>query len=179
MNNGIIGVIAQIFGALAVIVALFIFIFKSRKVILTAKLTDDVLWSVYYFLTGGMTAGALNCVGVVREIVFYNREKKWASSRLWLYGFLAVTAAAGVLTWEGMSSVFAMLGMILAVFSFWCSDPILICSLSIPSELSWLIYNIIHDAKFGIVSSSVAVLSAVVGLILKLTAKKREEKKDG
>ena len=173
MDLDIIGVAAQIFGALAIAVALFIFIFRSRKVILLAKLTDDALWAAHYLLIGGYTATALNCVGVVREIVFYNREKKWASSRLWLYLFLALAFAAGLLTWEGVSSLPAMMGMILAVFSFWCRDPLLICSLSIPSEMCWLCYNIFHQSMPGMISSSVAILSAVIGLVRNIRAKKR------
>ena len=173
MNNSIVTLAAQIIGGLAVVAALFIFISKSRKIILTTKLTADVLWTLHYLLIGGFTAAALNVIGIFREIVFYNREKKWASSKVWLYVFLGLTVLSSVLTWEGPASLLAMAGMILAVFSFWNKDPLYICLLSIPSEMSWLIYNIIHHSVPGIISSSLAMVSMAIGIYRNLKGRKK------
>ena len=87
MNAGTVQIIATAASALAIIISLFIFISRSRRVILATKLTDDALWMIYYFLigtiNGNYTAGMMNIIAFAREIVFYNRDKKWASSRLW------------------------------------------------------------------------------------------------
>ena len=171
----IISTAGLVFGVLAVAVALFIYLSRSRRVILLTKLTDDILWAVHYLLIGGFTATALNLIGVVREIVFFNRGKKWASSKIWLYVFLAAVIVAGILTWEGYPSLLALAGMIFAVFSFWCKAPLLICCLSIPSELCWLCYNIIHASVPGMISSNIAILSAVIGIIRNLRAEKTEK----
>ncbi len=172
MNSSIISLLGQIVGGAAVVAALFIFVSRSRKIILTTKLTADVLWTAHYLLIGGYTAACLNVIGVFREIVFYNREKKWASSRIWLYVFLGLTVAASLLTWEGPQSLLAMTGMILAVFSFWCRDPLHICLLSIPSEMSWLVYNILHRSVPGMISSSLAMVSMGIGIYRNLKARK-------
>ena len=52
MSGGIYYTVTQAVCAAAIAVSLFVFISRSRRVILAAKLTDDVLWMTYYFMIG-------------------------------------------------------------------------------------------------------------------------------
>ena len=178
MDAEIIRIIASVSSALAIIISLFIFISRSRRVILATKLSDDVLWMIYYFLmgtiNGNYTAGMMNIIAFAREIVFYNRDKKWASSRLWLYFFLALAAAFCAFTWTGLVSALPSLGTGLYVTAFWMKDPHRIRLISLPAQILWLIYNIIIGAVFGIIGSVIPLVSITIGLIRDHLVKKSE-----
>ena len=168
--------IAQIIGFIAVGFSLFIYISLSRRTILVCKLTDDVLWAVHYMMIGGYTAGALNIMALFREIVFCNRGKKWASSRLWLYFFLGVTCVSSLISWEGPISLMPMVGSLCSVVSLWMKDPFKIRLLAVPAQVLWLIYNIIHGSPAAITGTVIAIVSITVGFVrdFRVAREKRE-----
>ncbi|MGI6744378.1 MAG: YgjV family protein [Eubacteriales bacterium] len=178
MNSETLALIAKIIGYIAVSLALFVYISKSRKVILATKLSNDVLWATHYILIGGWSGAALNIMAIGRETVFYFKEKKWASSRVWLYVFLALTWLSCFLTWEGPQSLLPMAGTSFAVVSFWCSDPLKVRLLAIPAQILWLIYGILHMTVPGIIGSSISLISILIGLAgdyLRYRRKENEE----
>ena len=99
-----------------------------------------------------------------RETVFYNKDKKWASSRLWLYLFVALTIGSSLMTWEGPLSLLPMTGSCCAVISFWCTKPLHIRLLAIPAQLLWLIYGILHMSLPSITSNIIALTAIGIGL---------------
>ena len=165
MNSETLALAARLIGYVAVALALFVYISKSRKVILATKLSNDVLWAAHYILIGGWSGAALNIMAIGRETVFYFKEKKWASSRVWLYVFLVLTWVSCILTWEGPQSLLPMAGTSFAVMSFWCSDPLKVRLLAIPAQILWLIYGIIHMTIPGIIGSSISLVSILIGLV--------------
>ena len=155
---------AQILGIIGICLSFFIYIVRRRSSILLTKFTSDVIWAAHYILIGAYSGAALNILAMARETVFYNKEKKWASSRIWLYLFCALTMLSGFLTWEGPSSLLPSIGSVCAVISFWCTKPIHIRLLAGPAQLLWTIYNIVHRSLTGGISSGLSLLSVLIGL---------------
>ena len=155
---------AQIFGIIGICLSFFIYIVRLRASILLCKFTADVIWAVHYLLIGAYSGAALNVLAMARETVFYNKTKKWASSRFWLYLFATLTMLSGVFTWEGPISLLPSIGSVCAVISFWCTKPIHIRLLAAPAQALWTIYNILHHSLTGGISSSLALLSVLIGL---------------
>lgn len=156
---------AQIFGIAGIAMSFFIYIVRKRSSILLCKFTSDVIWAVHYILIGAWSGAALNVLAMARETVFYNKEKKWASSRFWLYLFCTLTMLSGFLTWEGPSSLLPSVGSVCAVISFWCTKPINIRLLAAPAQALWTIYNIVHGSLTGGISSGLSLLSVIIGLV--------------
>ncbi|MGN1345941.1 MAG: YgjV family protein [Eubacteriales bacterium] len=167
-------VVAQIAGILGTTVIVFSFIARKRRAILLYKFIADLLWMVHYLLIGAYSGAALNVLALGRETVFYNKDKKWASSRFWLYLILILTVGSCVLTWEGALSLLPMLGSICAVISFWCTKPLHIRLLAIPAQGLWLIYGILHHSLPGIASNLIALTSIGIGLYRDVRAMQRE-----
>ena len=56
-----------------------------------SKLLSDVIWFLYYFSLSAYSGAAIAVIGMIRELVFINREKKWAKHPIWLIFFLALS----------------------------------------------------------------------------------------
>jgi len=155
---------AQILGVVGIAMSFFIYIARKRSSILLCKFSCDVIWAAHYFLIGAWSGAALNVLAMARETVFFNKDKKWASSKLWMYLFAGLTLLSGILTWEGPSSLLPAVGSVCAVISFWCTKPLNIRLLAIPAQGLWTIYNIIHRSLTGGISSGLQLISVLLGL---------------
>lgn len=177
-TGGAVNTIAQIIGVVAVAVSCVIFLGRKLRTILISKFTADVLWFLYYFLIGAYSGAALNVLALGRESVFYNKEKKWASHRFWLFLFLILTIASCLMTWEGPISLLPMIGSCSAVVSFWCTKPIHIRLMAIPAQVLWLIYGIVHFSLPGFICNTMALVTIGIGLWQDVRESKRENVND-
>ena len=162
--SAVLNLVAQITGIVGTAMCFFMFVARKRRTILLGKFTCDVLWTMHYGLIGAYSGAALNVLAMGRETVFYNKDKKWASSRIWLYLFVGLTIASSLLTWEGWLSLLPMTGSCCAVISFWCTKPLHIRLLAIPAQLLWLIYGILHMSLPSITSNIIALTAIGIGL---------------
>lgn len=177
-TGGAVNTIAQIIGVVAVAVSCVIFLGRKRRTILISKFTADVLWFLHYFLIGAYSGAALNVLALGRESVFYNKEKKWASHRFWLFLFLILTIASCLMTWEGPISLLPMIGSCSAVVSFWCTKPIHIRLMAIPAQVLWLIYGIVHFSLPGFICNTMALVTIGIGLWQDVRESKMENVND-
>ena len=138
---------AEVIGIIGVALSLFIYISKNRKHIVVAKFASDIVWLMNYLLLGAYTGVVLNVIAMGRECVFYHRgEKKWASHRIWLYIFVALTLVSPLV--ELASRTFTPLSIIPAIGS---------------AYTPWLIYNICIGSIAASISSAFTLVSALVG----------------
>lgn len=157
--------IAQILGALGVGLSLFIFSASRRKTILICKFSGDVLWFFHYLLIGATSGAATNIVNMMREVVFYHKDKKWASHKGWLALFICLNVASSLLTWEGPISILPMLGCCCTVISLWCTKPLHIRLVATPGMIFWLLYGIFHGSVTGILNNSISLISIAIGFV--------------
>ncbi len=175
--------IGEIIGIVAILEGFLIFLSSKREKILLYKFISDAFWTVNQLLLGGYTGAFLNALGMGREAVFYNRDKrKWASSPLWLWFFLAVTAASPIVSMvsgkEGAYALLPALGSIFAVIGFYSRNPAFTRSISFLANGLWLVYNIwIHNYSAS-VSGVILLLSAAVGTVHAWRQKRRSEKQE-
>ncbi len=167
-------IIAQTAGVIGTTMIFFSFIARKRRNILLCKFTADILWMIHYLLIGAYSGAALNVLALGRETVFYNKEKKWASSKFWLYFIIALTVGSCLLTWEGPLSLLPMLGSCCAVVSFWCTKPLHIRLLAIPAQTLWVIYGLLHGSIPTLVSNTIAMTAIGIGLYRDIKGMKKE-----
>lgn len=169
--------ISKIFGFAGIVFAVIIYQQKTRKGLLLSKLISDVLWFFHYFCLGAYSGAAISVIGLVRELIFMNREKKWAKHWGWLVFFLALSAGSAVLTWKNWFSLLPMVASMLAVVSFWIGKPRISRLISFPIAGSMLAYDISLTpiSVAGIVNELLTILSSVVGIIRYDIRKKVDE----
>lgn len=157
---------AQCFGLATFITAYLIYSRKKRSSILITKLVQDSLWIAHYILLGLWTPAAASSVSVARECVFYNNGKKWASSRVWLFIFLALYLTSAALTWKSVWSIFPALSSCCSTVGFWLKKPRNIRLMSLPAIAFDLTYNIAYGHSPAVYLSllimTVSVISALV-----------------
>ncbi len=157
--------LANFVGLAGIICSIIIYQQKSRIGLLVAKLISDVVWFAYYMLIFAYSGAAIAVIGMARELIFINREKKWAKSPLWLALFLALSVASGIVTWKNVYSIFPCVASALAVIGFWIGKPKLSRFLSYPISVSMLIYAISNVAWLAIANEVMSICSSLVGNI--------------
>ena len=158
-------ILTYVFGALGVGTNIFIYQQKTGQRLIAYKLISDIFWALHYFFLGAYSGVAVATVAALREIVYYNKEKKWASSRLMPFFFMALTIALGIVTWGGYLSLFTLFASLVAVGGFWKKSPRLSRVLAFPIATSLLIYDILCGSYLGIANECVSMISATVGII--------------
>ena len=174
--------VAQIIGYIGVAGSLLLYAGKTRGRILLYKFVLDALWFVNLLLVGGYTGAILNFICMGREIVFYNRSRKaWASHRVWLYVFLALTLLSPAFEWIKLGAftwppVLPAIGSLIAVVSFYTERTTAMRILGFAAQVFWLIYGIILDNKSSIICGVLTLLSVVIGMVREWLSKRKSER---
>ena len=156
---------AQVVGSFGIVFSLLSFQFSKRKHIMLSQMTASLLFSAQLFMVGAITGGCLDMISFVRTLIFSNNHKKWASSKLWLLGFVAVMIVTGALTWKDGWSILPILGSVLSTVALWMKKEKYIRLISLAVGPCWLIYNFVTGAYTGALNELLAMTSIVISLI--------------
>ena len=157
--------LSYIFGAFGIASTVVIYQQKQRTGLILSKLVSDAIWFFHYFFIAAYAGAAIAAIGFLRELIFMNKEKKWAKSKAWLVLFIALSVLAGIFTWKGAISVLPCIASVIAVIGFWIGNPWLSRILSFPISALMLTYDIAYTAIMAIINEIFTVISSVVGII--------------
>ena len=158
--------IAQLFGIGAMASLFLIYQQKSRKKMLFCKFSADVCWVIHYLCLGGFAGMIPNAVGILREIVFINRnDKKWAASILWPILFILLNWGLGFRTFHSWYNILPITASTFVTISLWIDNPRLTKLISIPISTAFLIYDIIIGSYIGVVNEAVSIFSIILYFI--------------
>lgn len=156
--------IAQGIGVLGLLFAIISFQQNTNKRILLFQILATITFSVHFLLLGAYTGSLMNFFGIMRGLLFYNREKKWADKKYWLYVFSAIYIISGIATYENFYSIFPTVSMVLSTFGLWVKNPKHIRLIMLPSSPLWLIYNIVNFSIAGIITEIFVISSLAVAM---------------
>lgn len=156
-----------VFGFAGVLSTVFIYQQKNRYGLLVAKLISDIIWFLYYFLQGAYAGAAVAVIGIIRELIFINKDKKWAKHPIWLVFFIILAIGSAALTWKTWFSILPMIASITSIISFWIGNPKVSRILSFPISACMLTYDVtlIPIAYFGVANEILAISSSIIGLV--------------
>ena len=157
--------VTQIIGMAAMVFSVFSFQMNKHKQIMIMQIIATSLFGLQYFLLGAYTGMAVDIVATIRGIVFYNKDKKWAQSNIWIVLFVLMFILSGIVTWQGPASVLVTLAMILNTFSFSFTKPKLVRSTILISSPLVLIYNILTFSIGGVINEVCVEISSLIGLL--------------
>ena len=156
---------AQLVGVVGIAFSLLSFQCSKRKHIMVVQKMASLSFSAQLFMVGAVTGGCLDLISFVRTLVFANNSKGWAKSKWWLYGFVGVMIATGILTWKDGWSILPIVGSILSTVALWMRKEKHIRLVSLAVGPCWLVYNLVQGAYSGALSEVFAMTSIVIGLI--------------
>ena len=158
---------------------------KTQRGILTMQLIGGALFAVHFIMLGAYVGGILNVGAVIRALVYSNREKFHAGSKLWILFLCSVFVGAYVLNFTVFGGaktlgnfiveLLPVVGMFSTTFGMSIGRPratrisCLICS------PCWLVYNCFRFSIGGIICEVVSLCSIILGIYrFDIKKKKRE-----
>lgn len=169
---------AQVVGFLGAGAYFVCFQQKKRRNILIFTVLASCLFVVHFLMLGAYTGAALNAVNAVRSVIYANNGKRWASSKLWLVFFLAVSSVSCILTWKDAYSLFPLASMLITSVSYWLKDEKLIRLITLPTSPSWFIYNMHSGSVSGMITElivSASLITAIIRYDVIAAVKKKKE----
>ena len=166
-------IIGQTLGIVAVFLGFLNYQVKTREQLLVVHTITILCFIIHYGLIGAYAGMAMNSVGIVRNIVFYFVGKKGKVSPVLAAVFALIVGVLGIMNWEAWYSVFCLFGLVINSYALSFSNPKNVRrSILITSPLV-LTYDIFARSYGGTAYETVAIVSALIGLI----RFKREEEK--
>lgn len=156
--------IAQGLGILGLILSIISFQQNTQKRIVLFQFLANVSFCIHFYLIGAYTGSVLNGIGIVRSFIYYFKDKRWASSDVWIFVFSFIFVVTGIVTWEGPLSVLPTIAMVLTSISFGIKNPKIVRLVAFPSSPLWLIYNIVKGSLGGALTECFAMGSILVAM---------------
>jgi hypothetical protein len=160
----VVGVIAQLLGILALVAMMLSYQQKVRVRLLRLQMLSNGLFVVSYFMLGAVTMAVMCLINVIRSYVFSKEETKWAQSPVWLYVFLAVSLAGGVLSWEGPISLLVIAATLVLTVALYSKNLTFMRRMFLLPPLLYISYNLLNKSIGGIGADVFCLISAVIAI---------------
>ena len=167
--------VGQIFGLIAVVLGFISFQMKDTKKLLLIQCGVSTAFCVHFWLIDAKTGFILNAVCIVRNVLYYFKDKKILSSIAVPIVLSALMAVFGVLMWDGWYSIFFIVSLVANTYcmSFRESDHIRL-SILFTSPLA-LTYDVFASSYGGVIFEAMVIISSAIALIRSARAKKTAE----
>ena len=151
----------QLIGLLAFCILVLSFYKKNVVMILTYQITANFVYSVHYFLLGGISGAFCNFIGMIRNIVLIKSNNNKFIIPIFILFYLLVT----IIFYENIYSIFPMMAnsIYLVMVTTKIKKNILIGA--IIGSACWIIYSIFVGSYIGIITESILIVSNTIQLI--------------
>lgn len=157
-------IFGQALGVIAIGLGILSYQMKTRKGLVLVQLLTTITFVTHYFLIGAWSGMALNAVSTVRNILFFQVEKKGGSSRKLSYIFAVIMTIVGILTWQDWYSVFMVAALAINCIGMGYTNPQSTRkSILITSPMA-LIYNCFVWSVGGVIFEAMSIISAALGI---------------
>lgn len=166
---------AQIVGLVAMLFNILSYQQKTPKRVITFQLFGSVLFALNYLLLGAMVGMCMNVIGIMRAVVYSNRERFRADRLFWLIFFVSLYSLSYVLSFTVFGMDFSLknavlellpvIGMTATTISFRLQNAATIRRFGFISSPCWLTYNAVNLAIGGVICELFSICSIIIGLI--------------
>lgn len=155
----------ELLGFAAVFVGFLMFQQRDRKRLIFCKLLCDILWILHFLFLGANTIVCTTFISVLREFVFFNKDKPLFQKKIWLFLFVFLYATTPIYTWKGIYCIFPAFSSILATVAFWSSSVKNTKKISFCVAISQIIYEIAVKSYSAIINELISISSIVISFI--------------
>lgn len=157
--------IAQSIGFIAMITAFISYQFNKHKNIMIMQLVTSALWTLHYLCLGVISGMALNIVNVLRNVVYSNKDKKWASYGFYPFLFCVINIVAISFTWTDYWCIFPLIASFFTTFGTWNNKTKVVRLTSIPVNVCWFTFNAVNGSWAGSINEAITFISVVVSIV--------------
>mgnify|MGYP003289836543 CR=1 FL=1 len=137
---------------------------QKRKIMLIQTVAT-ALSCIQYLLIGAFSGFALNIVCIIRNFVFYFRDKNHSTGLLTPVLFAVSMAIVSFFSWEGTHSLLITMGLVVNTVCMGIFDAKDFRKTILVSSSLILVYNIFAFSYSGILSESISLISVIIGII--------------
>ena len=160
----ILEMVGQALGVVAIGLGFASYQARTQKKLLLLQTVTAFVFCVHYLLIGATAGMALNVVNVIRNGVYFERNRRGIRDKLIPSVFAIVITVIGIWSAEAWYSVFALLAALIHTYCIALSDPQKVRASILVTSPMMLIYDVFAGSFGGIVYESVAVASSAIGL---------------
>lgn len=161
----IITLIGHVLGFIAVGLFFYSYQVTEKRSLMIIQTVATALSCVQYLLIGAFSGFALNVVCIIRNFIFYFRDKNQRTDLASPILISLCIAAASILSWEGIHSLLITLGLVVNTICMGVCDAKSFRKTILVSSSLILIYNVFAFSYSGILSESISLLSVIIGII--------------
>ena len=158
-------IIGQALGIIATIITFISYQANTKKSVLLILSTAIFCTTLSYFFLGATSGFALNIVCLARNAVFYFQKEGTKLQYISAGVFAVIMVLVGMMSWQGAISLLIMLALAINTVILSMGVPQLLRKSILLTSTMVLIYNIFVFSIGGIANESIAIISAVVGII--------------
>ncbi len=157
--------VGHILGFIAVVFFFIAYqIFDKKKLLITQTIAITLI-SVQYLLIGAYSGCVLNVVCLVRNILYYYRDKKGGSGLL-LPGVISlVLVFVSLFSWEGYHSLLIVAGLVVNTIATGVFDTQNLRKSILVSCSLIFVYNFIEGSYSAMLNEIISISSALVGIV--------------
>ncbi len=169
-------IILNAFGVIAILLKVTEFQLKKRSIILTFALFASICWTCYFIFYGDFVSALVNIICVVQGIIFLQRgKKKWATSKFWLYFFIATQVTLGIIFFKIWHDVFPIVAGVLNVLCYFALNQKTYRLFGFLTLSFWVLNSAFKFYPIALANDVFGVISAFVSIIRYDILKKSKE----
>lgn len=175
-SNIWIQILIQGLGIAGLAVGILAYQSNKHKNIVLCKLANELLFGIQYVFLGAYTGALMNGLSCIRNYIFVENVKKKRSNLVWQIIFSIIIVIFGIISWESWFSLIPIYAKILTTIAYGIKNPRTIRFLTIPSSISWLVYNYHYGSVAGAVNEAFVLVSLSIAIVRFDILKKEDPK---
>jgi hypothetical protein len=150
---------------------------KKKNGLVFYLIISDILFAGHYLCLGGFTGAATIFVDVAYLAIMYILEKKDKTkyNAHVTVGAMIITIILSILTWDTALSLLPMFSMLIYLATMIFSNVVIVKTGALVRNTLNVIYMLILTSYFGAGLEVCLMISAIIGIILNMRAKKKTE----
>ena len=157
--------VAQILGVVAVLLGFISYQVKNDRQLLFVHMLTCAVFSIHYYLLGAIPGAVLNGVGIIRDIIYYYKDKSFYKPKLYPMIFAVIMLGLGIYSSNGIHSVLVIAGLVINTVCLSFKNVQNVRKSVLITCPMVLVYDIIECSYGGTVYESVAIISAIIGIV--------------
>ena len=138
---------------------------KTRVQILVIQIVAISLWVIHFSLLCAWTGALMVSTSIVVAICLLNKDRwEFVGTRIFTISVFVVQAIATVLVWEGVFSIFVLLGVWTATISRWQTEERRIRIFAAIASVFWISYDLSVGSYGGFVAELAIIGSTLLSL---------------
>ena len=157
-------IVIQAIGFIGLILSIVAFQFKKHRPIVLCKMSSELVFAIQYVLLGAWTAAVLDCISVIRNLLYSHLVKKNRSTTPVIVVFGIFVVITGVTTFDGWVSLLPIASKLLTTVSYGMKNERWLRIITLPSCIFWIIYNLFVGSLGGALTDTVTLFSLLIAM---------------